>query len=144
MSDPKDLELVRHRLEIAYASIPGLWTHARCIHDEAFLRHVGDFEHVAGGADHPGVETTGDLRAKNMWARLCAYTVDLERLPPLERKMKNFFMEGPGADPDFRGGPLQSHGEFEKRLRNQRKQDAAGEYIPPRLVDQPPYPRMGR
>lgn len=144
MSAAKDLELVQYRLVIAYEAIPGLWAHSRDLHDQAFLRHVGDFEHVAGGAEHPGVETTGDLRAKNMWARLCAYTVDLERLKPLEVKMKNFFMEGRGADDDFRGGPLQSHGEFEKRLRNQRKQGAAGEHIPTRLVDQPGYPRMGR
>ena len=143
MSGAQDLELVRRRLTVAYEAIPGLWTHAKDLHDQAFLRHVGDFEHVSGGADHPGVETTGDLRARTIWNRLYASAVDLDHLAPLEVAMKNYFMAGRGADDEHRG-PLQSHGEFEKSLRNQRKQAAAGVHIPTRLVDQPPYPRMGR
>jgi hypothetical protein len=143
MSGPKDLDEVQRRLVRAYEAIPGLWIQARDLHDQAFLRFVGDFEHVAGGADHPGVETTGDLRARTLWTWLRAAAVDLDKLAPLEVRIKNYFMAGRGADPDHRG-PLQSHGEFEKRLRNQRKQAAAGEHIPARLVDQPPYPRMGR
>ena len=143
MSDAKDLELVQRRLLAAYEAIPGLWAQARDLHDQAFLRHVGDFEHVAGGADHPGVETTGDMRARTIWARLCATAVDLDTLAPLERSIKNYFMAGRGADDDHRG-PLQSHGDFERSLRNQRKQAAAGQHVPARLVDQPRYPRLGR
>jgi hypothetical protein len=143
MSVARDLDLTQQRLLGAYEAIPGLWAHARDLHDQAFLRHVGDFEHVSGGADHPGVELVGDQRARTLWARLCATAVDLDTLAPLERSIKNYFMAGRGADPDHRG-PLQSHGDFEKSLRNQRKQAAAGVHIPARLVDQPPYPRLGR
>ena len=143
MTRPQDLELVYRRLEGAYEAIPGLWVQARDLHDQAFLRYVGDFEHVSGGAEHPGVETVGDQWAKTLWSRLCATAIDLDTLRPLKVSINNYFMAGRGADPDHRG-PLQSHGEFEKSLRNQRKQASAGKYVPARLVEQPPYPRMGR
>lgn len=148
MTASDELSKVRFQLILGGEAAARLAVHLQDLHDLAYLRHVGDVERVAGGGDsedgsHPGVSSIGDPRARRLWGRLVVAAAMVDAMPVLERSVLNYFMAGRGADDDLRG-TLVSKGEFVNRLRNQRKQAGAGEYVPVRLVDQPPYPGAGR
>lgn len=131
----RDVDRLRDQLTASAAAAARLCAHLDDLHSLAWEQHVGDFEHVSGGADHPGVETTGDLRARTLWARLCATAVDLDTLAPLERSILNYFTAGPSPDPTR--GAIISKGEFAAAQRRQRARQAAGEYTPTPIEQQP-------
>jgi hypothetical protein len=135
MSGPRDIDRVRTQLLLGAESAARLVNHLADLHSMAWEKHVGDFEHVSGGADHPGVETTGDMRARALWSRLCATATDLDTLHPLERSILNYFTLGPSPEPSR--GALISKGEFGSAQRHQRHRLAEGEYTPTRIEDQP-------
>lgn len=135
MSANRDVERLRWQLTAGAEAATRLCGHLEDLHSLAWERHVGDFEHVSGGADHPGVETTGDPRARSLWARLCASAADLDTLVPLERAVANYFTTGPSPEPTR--GAIVSRGEFDRAQRAQRRRAAAGEYTPTRIEDQP-------
>jgi hypothetical protein len=138
----RDVERLRWQLTMGSEAAARLCSHLEDLHSLAWEKHIGDFEHVAGGADHPGVETVGDLRARTLWSRLCATATDLDTLIPLERAIANYFTLGPSPDPSR--GAIVSKGEFGAAQRHQRQRAAAGEYTPTRIEDQPGYGGMGR
>jgi len=139
-----ELSAVRYQLVLGGEAAARLANHLEDLHGEAFLRHVGDHERVDSGGGHPGLDGVGDPRARRLWRRIVAAGVTLEAMPVLERAILNLFMAGPGADAGDYRGTLIAKSEYVQRIRNQRKQAAAGEHVPPRLVDQPPYPGAGR
>jgi hypothetical protein len=135
MSGPRDVERLRWQLTLGSEAAARLCTHLEDLHSLAWEKHVGDFEKVSGGAEHPGVELVGDLRAKNLWARLCATATDLDTLVPLERAIANYFTLGLSPEPSR--GAIISRGEFEHAQRAQRRRAASGLYTPARIEDQP-------
>lgn len=135
MSGPRDVERLRWQLTVAAEAAARLCVHLEDLHSLAWERHVGDFEHVNGGADHPGVETVGDLRARTLWARIVATAVDLDTLVPLERTVANYFTAGPSPEPSR--GAIIGRGEFVAAQRAQRRRQLADEYTPVRIEDQP-------
>jgi hypothetical protein len=130
-----DVERRRWQLTLGSEAAARLCVHVRDLHSQAWERHVGDYEHVNGGADHPGVETVGDQRARTLWNRLCATAVDLDTLVPLERAVANYFSAGPSPDPTR--GSIISKGEFAAAVRHQRQRAADGLYTPARTEGQP-------
>lgn len=131
----RDVDRVRWQLTAAAEAAARLAVHLEDLHSLAWERHVGDFEHVNGGAEHPGVEVVGDLRARTLWSRLCATAVDLDTLAPLERSILNYFAGGPSPEPSR--GAIISRGEFATAQRHQRQRQADGLYTPVRIEDQP-------
>lgn len=147
MRPADELATIRFRLVLGGEAACRLPNHLEDLRDEAFLRRVGDQVKVSGGdtddgGGRPGVETVGNPWARDMWDQVVRASVLLERMPVLEREILNYFMAGRMPDPT--PGSLINKGEFANRIRNQRKQAAAGEHVPLRLVDQPPYPGSGR
>jgi len=132
---PRDVERLRWQLTLGGEAAARLCFHLEDLHGMAWEKHVGDYEHVSGGADHPGVETVGDQRARTLWVRLCATAVDLDTLVPLERSICNYFSAGPSPDPSR--GAIISKGEFGAAQRHQRRRSADGLYTPVRIEDQP-------
>jgi hypothetical protein len=137
VSGPRDVERLRWQLTLGSEAAARLCNHLEDLHSLAWERHVGDFEKVSGGAEHPGVELVGDLRAKNLWARLVATATDLDTLVPLERAIANYFTLGPSPEPSR--GAIISRGEFAAAQRAQRRRAAGGLYTPARIEDQPGY-----
>jgi hypothetical protein len=132
---PRDVERLRGQLTGGAEAAARLAAHAEDLFGLAWERHVGDHEHVNGGADHPGVETVGDQRARTLWHRLVAAAADLDTLVPLERAIANYFSAGPSPDPTR--GAIISKGEFVAAQRRQRRRVADGLYTPVRIEDQP-------
>jgi hypothetical protein len=150
MNGPRDdrLDQICFRLVVGGEAAVRLPNHLEDLRDEAFLRRVGDQVKVSGGnvdddGGRPGVETVGNMWARRLWDRVVHASVIFEEIPVLEREILNYFMAGRGADDEAYRGSLISHGEFEGRKRNQRKQAASGEHVPLQLVDQPHYPGRG-
>lgn len=137
MSGPRDVDRVRFQLTLGAEAAARLCHHLEDLHSLAWEKHVGDFERVAGGAEHPGVETVGDQRARTLWARLCSTANDLDTLLPLERAIANYFTLGPSPDPSR--GAIISRGEFSSAQRHQRRRLDGGLYTPRRIEDQPGY-----
>lgn len=137
MTSPRDVERLRWQLTLGGEAATRLCQHLEDLHSLAWEKHVGDFEHVNGGAEHPGVETVGDQQARTLWARLCATAIDLDTLVPLERAIANYFTAGPSPEPSR--GAIVSKGEFGAAVRAQRRRTAAGEYTPVRIEQQPDY-----
>jgi hypothetical protein len=131
----RDVDQLRWQLTAVADAAGRLCGHLEDLFSLAWERHVGDYEHVSGGSDHPGVETVGDQRARTLWARLCATAVDLDTLVSLERAVANYFSAGPSPDPTR--GAIISKGEFVEAQRRQRDRQAAGLYTPTRIEDQP-------
>lgn len=142
MSSPRDVERLRWQLTLGGEAAARLCGHLEDLHSLAWERFVGDFEHVSGGADHPGVETTGDLRARNLWNRLCASATDLDTLVPLERAIANYFTQGPS--PDGSSHPLVSKGDWVRQVKARDRRLARGDYTPTRIEQQPGYGGGGR
>lgn len=134
---PPDVERVRWQLTLGAEAATRLSAHLEDLHSLAWERHVGDFEHVNGGAEHPGVEMVGDQRARTLWNRLCATAVDLDTLLPLERAIANYFTAGPS--PDGSSHPLVSKGDWHQQFKARDRRAARGEYTPARIEQQPPY-----
>lgn len=134
---PRDVERLRWQLTAGAEAAARLCAHLEDLHSLAWEKHVGDFEHVNGGAEHPGVEMVGDQRARTLWHRLVATAIDLDTLLPLERAIANYFTLGVSPDPTR--GAIISKGEFGASQRHQRQRAAAGEYTPVRIEDQPGY-----
>lgn len=133
----RDEERLIWQLTVGAEAAVRLRNHVHDLHSLAWERHVGDYEHVNGGADHPGVETTGDLRARTLWNRLCTTATDLDTLLPLERAIGNFFSAGPS--PEGSSHPLVSKGDWARQLKARDRRRARGEFTPVRIEDQPPY-----
>jgi hypothetical protein len=134
---PRDVDRVRWQLTAGAEVAARLCAHLEDLHDQAFLSQVGDREGSSNAWPPPGVENVGDVRARTLWARLCATAVDLDTLAPLERSILNYFAGGPSPDPSR--GAIISKGEFAGAQRHQRQRAAAGEYTPTRIEDQPGY-----
>lgn len=148
MTAPDELTKVRFQLVLGGEAAARLANHLEDLRDQAYLRHAGGGERVSGGdvdedGGRLGVETVGDARARRLWGQLVVAAAMVDEMPVLERSVLNYFMAGRGAGDEYRGS-LVSKGEFVNRVRNQRRQAAAGEHVPFRLVDQPPYPGSGR
>jgi hypothetical protein len=137
MSGPRDVERLRWQLTLGSEAAARLCSHLEDLHSLAWEKHVGDFERVSGGAEHPGVEVVGDQRARTLWARLCATATDLDTLVPLERAIANYFTRGSSPDPSR--GAIVSRGEFAAAERARNRRRAAGLYTPARIEQQPPY-----
>lgn len=137
-----EIDDIRRSLVLGGEAAARLANHLEDLRDQAFLRHVGDHEHVRGGADHPGVETTGDMRARRLWDDVLAARIMLDRMPVLERAIGDYFMAGRMPDPT--PGSLINKGDFVSQIRRQRRRGEAGEHVPMKLVEQPPYPGTGR
>jgi hypothetical protein len=135
MSSHRDVDRLRWQLTAGSEAAVRLCAHLEDLQSLAWEKHVGDFEHVNGGAEHPGLETVGDQRARTLWARLCATATDLDTLLPLERAVANYFSAGPSPEPTR--GAIVSNGEFEHAQRHQRRRRADGMYTPVRIEDQP-------
>ena len=141
--DRRDIEELVHQLQAAGRAAERLHPHLVDLHGLAFERHVAGLERTSGTAwPPPGVEDVGNPAARALWRRVVAARPHLEALVTLGQDAMNFLSAGPSPAPT-RGSTV-SKGEHVGRLRNQRKQAASGEHIPPRLVDQPPYPGTGR
>lgn len=137
MSGPRDVERLRWQLTAGSEAAVRLCAHLEDLHSLAWEKHVGDFEHVNGGAEHPGVETVGDQRARTLWARLCATATDLDTLLPLERAVANYFSAGPS--PEGSSHPLVSKGDWNQQVKARARRAARGDYTPIRIEQQPPY-----
>lgn len=134
---PRDVDRLRWQLTNGAEAATRLCAHLEDLHTLAWEKHIGDFEHVNGGAEHPGVETVGDQQARTLWARLVATATDLDTLVPLERAIANYFTVGPS--PDGSSHPLVSKGDWVRQFRARDRRAARGEYTPTRIEGQPPY-----
>lgn len=131
-----DVDRVRWQLTVGSEAAARLCVHLEDLHDQAFLRQVSAPYETSGNAwPPPGVENVGSDRARTLWARLCATAVDLDTLAPLERSILNYFSAGPSPEPTR--GAIISKGEFGAAQRHQRDRNAAGEYTPARIEEQP-------
>lgn len=116
--------------------------HLPDLHHHAWETPIGDTEPVATSkTDH--TPRIGSPAALRLYKTLCN---DLERIEALlaghERAIRRHFMVAATTEPTR--GSLIPAAEHARLLAKQRARAAAGEYVPVRLVDQPPHPRRGR
>lgn len=139
----RDVDLLAHRLDALTRAATRIRAHLADLHWLAHEKPTGETEHVKT-TKTDWTPRGGDPRALHLWERL---TTDLTRIEDTlvgyERAVLGYFMvTNTTAEPSR--GSLIGRAEHDQLLVHQRARAAGGEYVPVRLVDQPPHPGKNR
>lgn len=136
----RDVDLLQHRIDSLTRAATRIRRHVPDLHTLAWDRSVtGDEKVRETKVDHVPRVADEAPRARRVWEHL---TAEIERcediLVGLERQVVGYFMVTSHVEPTR--GSLIPAAEHARLLANQRARDAAGEYTPARLIDQPSHP----
>ena len=112
------------------------------LHAVAYERTVTGGEPVDGHPwPPPGVEHHGNEHGRELWHRLEAAVTPVEkRMQSIHWAIGNLLSDGASPE-EMRGWREQiQRKEAREALRQQKLRAERGEYVPTRMVDQPPYP----
>lgn len=142
---PRDVEVLRARLEDITATAALLAKGLDDLHSLAYEQGAGSEVRVSGSAyPPPGVATVGDPRARSVWKRLETGIRAAElSLQALLHAAGNLLTEGQEDDQPRFGSALGEE-EFRRLLDKQEQRRRRGEYTPAKAMPQPTYPNARR
>lgn len=138
----RQIEHMMSQLAAIIASAKTLTAHVPDLHAVAYERSVTGGEPVDGQPwPPPGVEHHGNEHARELWHRLEGAVNHAElSTRALVWSIGNLLSEGNSPE-DVRGWREQiQRREYREAIRQQGLRRERGEYVPARMVDQPPYP----